>query len=68
MSLKVLYLMRTGYIEVKQSLCCNSYLLVVMKCYVTFGLFLSITVTVQSQCESFSFVYLVNVNTYSLLV
>ena len=39
-----------------------------MKCYVTFGLFLSITVTVQSQsqCESFSFVCLVDVNTYSL--
>ena len=32
-----------------------------MKCYVAFGLFLSITVTVQSQCESFSFVCLVNV-------
>ena len=39
-----------------------------MKCYVAFGLFLSITVTVQSQCESFSFVCLLNVNTYSLLV
>ena len=34
------------------------YLLVMMKCYVAFGLFLSITVTVQSQCESFSFVCL----------
>ena len=32
-----------------------------MKCYVAFGLFLSITVTVQSQGESFSFVCLVNV-------
>ena len=39
-----------------------------MKCYVAFGLFLSITVTVQSQCESFSFVYLVDVYIYSLLV
>ena len=28
-----------------------------MRCYVSFGLFLSITVTVQSQCESFSFVH-----------
>ena len=33
-----------------------------MKCYVTFGLFLSITVTVQSQCESFSFVCLLDVH------
>ena len=32
-----------------------------MKCYVAFGLFLSITVTVQSQCESISFVCLLNV-------
>ena len=39
-----------------------------MKCYVLFGLFLSITVTVQSQCESLSFGCLVDVNTYSLLV
>ena len=39
-----------------------------MKCYVAFGFFLSITVTVQSQCESFNFVRLVDVNTYSLLV
>ena len=31
-----------------------------MKCYVSFGLFLSITVTVQSQCESLSFVCLMN--------
>ena len=37
-----------------------------MKCYVVFGLFLSITVTVQSQRESFSFVCLVDVNTSSI--
>ena len=28
-----------------------------MKCYFPFGLFLSITVTIQSQCEYFSFVF-----------
>ena len=39
-----------------------------MKCYIAFVMFLSITVTVQSQCESFSFVCLVDLNTYSLLV
>ena len=39
-----------------------------MKCYVVFGLFLSIIMTVQSQCEYFCFVCLVDVNTYSPLV
>ena len=39
-----------------------------MKCYAAFGLFLSITVTVQSQRESFSFVCLLDENIYSLLV
>ena len=39
-----------------------------MKCYVAFGLFLFITVTVQSQCESFSLVCLMDLNTYSLLI
>ena len=39
-----------------------------MKCYVLFGLFLSITVTVQSQCESLSFGCLVDVNTYFLYI
>ena len=34
------------------------------KCYVSFGLFLSTFVTVQSQCESFSFVHLVDIRKY----
>ena len=39
-----------------------------MKCYVSFGLFLSITVTVQSQCESFSFVCLMYILIHFLYI
>ena len=39
-----------------------------MKCYVVFGLFLSITVTVQSQSQCEFCVFGECVNTYSLLV
>ena len=44
------------------SLWLYQYLLVMMKCYVAFGLFLSITVTVQNKCEFFSFVCLVDIH------
>ena len=39
-----------------------------MKCYVSFGLFLSITVTVQSQCEYFSFVFVGSLFTSCIII